>query len=238
MASETIVIWSTDWCVKPHCSEGHFSWHQDSTYSEFGEDALTLWIAFSDLDSDICGPVAFKKGSHKLGQMPHVEKKKTEDGDNTNMLAFGQTIPENFDKEMQDMLRSTANHSLTSQQTKWMSNLETTMACPLNSGMASAHSFLTIHSSQANRHPTKDRIGLAVRLVNESCIKGDLGKLKERCDRVTLLCGNSDNVKRFKAFENRPTQEFGEEEMREWQLSIQKENEFYFKSNKIKQYSQ
>ena len=26
--SETIVIWSTDWCVKPFSSEGHFSYQQ------------------------------------------------------------------------------------------------------------------------------------------------------------------------------------------------------------------
>ena len=112
------------------------------------------------------------------------------------------------------------------------------MAFPLSSGMASAHSFLTIHSSQSNRHPSKDRVGLAVRLVNENCIKGELDNLKKRCDRVTLLCGDRDKVTRFKAFESRPTQEFGEKEMREWQLSIQKENEFYFKSSKIKQYIQ
>ena len=48
--------------------------------------------------------------------MPHVEKKETEDADKTNMLAFGQTIPENFDNEMEDMLRSETNQSLTSQQ--------------------------------------------------------------------------------------------------------------------------
>ena len=96
--SETVVIWSTDWCVKPVASEGHFSWHQDSTYSRFGHEALTLWIAFSDLDSEICGPVLFKKGSHQLGQMPHIETK-TAEGSNNNMLALGQTIPDVFDKE-------------------------------------------------------------------------------------------------------------------------------------------
>ena len=238
--SETIVIWSTDWCVKPFSSEGHFSWHQDSTYSHFGEDALTIWIAFSDLDSDICGPVAFKKGSHILGQMPHVEKKQSkeangDDMDNNNMLAFGQTIPDRFDAEMVDMLRHSQQKSLSAQQMSWKKTFQTSVAFPLTCGMASAHSFLTIHSSQANRHPNRDRVGLAIRLVD---CEANSGKSQQRPDRVTLLCGNSEDVKMFGGFEPRPMEEFGGREMKEWQLSIQKENEFYFKSSlNVKEYT-
>ena len=236
--SETIVIWSTDWCVKAFSSEGHFSWHQDSTYSRFGVEALTLWIAFSDIESEICGPVAFKKGSHKLGQMPHIEKKATREADNTNMLALGQTIPETFDNELIDLLTLTNNQSLTTKQKSWSSVFETALACPLTSGVASAHSFLTIHSSQANRHPTLDRIGLAIRLVNAADNTQITNKLNKRPDRVTLLCGDQEDVKHFGGLEKRPSQEFGEEEMREWQLSMQKENEFYFQSSQVKEYSQ
>ena len=231
--SDTIVIWSSDWCVKPCKSEGHFSWHQDSTYSQFGEDALTLWIAFSDLDSDICGPVAFKLGSHKLGQMPHLEKSTEMNGASNNMLALGQTIPEHFDTKTMEKLKSNGIHIITEEQKKWMSNHETVMACPLNCGTASSHSFLTIHSSQPNRHPTKDRIGLALRLVN-----ANYNDERMRPDRVTLLCGKEQNVKGFGGFEKRPSKEFGEEEMKEWQLSIMKENEFYFQSSNVKQYNQ
>ena len=235
-SSETIVIWSTDWCVKPFSSEGHFSWHQDSTYSQFGEDALTLWIAFSDIDSEICGPVAFKRGSHKLGQMPHVEEKGKTDGKNSNnMLAFGQTIPNTFDEDVADKVRLEGRTPLKSEQKSWMTMFETSTACPLVRGMASAHSFLTIHSSQANQHPTRDRVGLAIRLVNA---EHDSRKYKERPDRVTLLCGAPDKVKQFGGLEKRPLQEFGEEEMKEWQLSILMENDFYFQSSKLKQYSQ
>ena len=238
--SETIVIWSTDWCVKPLSSEGHFSWHQDSTYSHFGEEALTIWIAFSDLDSDICGPVAFKRGSHILGQMPHVEKKQSkeangDDTDDNNMLAFGQTIPDRFDSEMLDMLKHLDPKSLSTQQMSWVTAFQTSVACPLKCGMASAHSFVTIHSSQANRHPDRDRVGLAIRLVN---CEANSGKLQQRPDCVTLLCGNPEDVKMFGCFELRPLEEFGEQEMKEWQLSIQKENEFYFKSSSnVKEYT-
>ena len=237
--SDTIVIWSTDWCVKPFSSEGHFSWHQDSTYSHFGEDALTIWIAFSDLDSNICGPVAFKKGSHILGQMPHVEKKQSKDRNDSrvdnNMLAFGQTIPGNFDKDLMEMIEHSQKKSLSTQQINWMTTFETSMACPLRCGMASAHSFLTIHSSQANKHPNRDRVGLAIRLVN---CEADSGKSQQRPDRVTLLCGNSNDVKMFGGFEPQPMEEFGGREMKEWQLSIQKENEFYFQSSSnVKEYT-
>ena len=238
--SETIVIWSTDWCVKPFSSEGHFSWHQDSTYSHFGEEALTIWIAFSDLDTDICGPVAFKKGSHILGQMPHVEKKQSNKAngdthDDNNMLAFGQTIPDRFDAERVDMLRHSQQKSLSAQQMSWKKTFQTSVAFPLTCGMASAHSFLTIHSSQANRHPNRDRVGLAIRLVN---CEADSGKSVQRPDRVTLLCGNPEDVKMFGGFEPRPMEEFGGREMKEWQLSIQKENEFYFKSSlNVKEYT-
>ena len=231
--SETIVIWSTDWCVKPCKSEGHFSWHQDSTYSQFAEDALTLWIAFSDIDSEICGPVAFKLGSHKLGQMPHIEKHDGANGSSNNMLALGQTIPEHFDSYTIEKLQFTGANRITDEQKKWMSNHQMVTACPLSCGTASAHSFLTIHSSQPNRHPAKDRIGLALRLIN-----GEFNKSEKRSDRVTLLCGKQEDVKRFGGFEKRPVKEFGEEEMKEWQLSIMKENEFYFQSSNVKQYSQ
>ena len=233
LGSDTVVIWSTDWCVKPCMSEGHFSWHQDSTYSQFGEDALTLWIAFSDLDSDLCGPVAFKVGSQKLGQMPHVEKRSVSNSANNNMLALGQTIPEQFDSDIIDKLHLSSKQELTAEQKTWTSKFETVTACPLECGMASAHSFLTIHSSQSNRHPTRDRIGLALRLVN-----AEYNKPGKRPDRVTLLCGKERDVQRFGDFEKRPNKEFGEEEMKEWQLSIMKENEFYFQSSSVKQYTQ
>ena len=165
--------------------------------------------------------------------MPHIEKSVEINGTSNNMLALGQTIPEHFDTVTMDAIQKSTNKELTLEQKSWMSNLETVMACPLKLGMASAHSFRTIHSSQPNRHPTKDRIGLALRLVD-----GEYERLSNRPDRVTLLCGKEENVKGFGGFEIRPNKEFGEEEMKEWQLSIMKENEFYFQSSSVKQYNQ
>ena len=71
-AGDTVVVWSTDWCVKGAHSAGYFSWHQDSTYSGFGEDAVTCWLAFSAVKEE-SGPLVFKLGSHKLGQLWHRE---------------------------------------------------------------------------------------------------------------------------------------------------------------------
>ena len=172
--------------------------------------------------------------------MPHVEKKRPKEAnggpqDDNNMLAFGQTIPDIFDAEMVEMLKGSQHKSLSAQQMSWKKTFQTLVACPLTCGMASAHSFLTIHSSQANRHPNRDRVGLAVRLVN---CETNSDKLQQRPDRVTLLCGNSEDVKTFGGFEPHPLEEFGEQEMKEWQLSIQKENEFYFQSSlNVKEYT-
>ncbi|OLP91871.1 hypothetical protein AK812_SmicGene26372 [Symbiodinium microadriaticum] len=83
------VIWSTDWCVKPRSSPQHFTWHQDSTYSKFGLNGCTLWLAFSHVKAS-SGPILYRRFSQRMGQLKHVE----DASDSSNLLAFGQYIPE------------------------------------------------------------------------------------------------------------------------------------------------
>mmetsp|Transcript_3194 Transcript_3194/g.7526 ORF Transcript_3194/g.7526 Transcript_3194/m.7526 type:complete len:361 (+) Transcript_3194:202-1284(+) len=221
LKTDTVVIWSTDWCVKPgrpRDGDLYFSWHQDSTYSHFPE-GVTVWIAFSEITAG-SGPVQFVRNSHNCGQLPHVEKSKTQDPH--NMLAFGQTIPD----EIIDEIKLRAEDVARGGKEAFFS------AHPLLPGELSAHSFLTVHSSQPNRED-KDRVGLAVRLVPGKSGEGGGTGRPERKDRVTLLCGAAapmadKDIGGFQLETHVPETEFGEKEMAEWELSMKVEKEFYF----------
>ncbi|CAD7957169.1 unnamed protein product [Amoebophrya sp. A120] len=224
--STPVVIWSTDFCVKPAESKAFFSWHQDSTYSRFrGDQGVTVWLAFSDV-TERAGPVLFREGSHRLGQLPHDENV----GQEGNMLAFGQTI----ERDKLEAIR-TDERSFP------------TVAAILAPGEASAHNFFVVHSSQANQEHV-DRVGLAIRLVRaDAAILEDAQQEDLRCDaprmrrdRVTLLTGRPEDVHGFE-LENhfweegervwrawRPTEEFGRKEMAEWKKSMDREKEMYF----------
>ncbi|CAE7340854.1 unnamed protein product [Symbiodinium sp. CCMP2456] len=89
LCTDHTVIWSTDWCVKPRSSPQHFTWHQDSTYSKFGLNGCTLWLAFSHVKAS-SGPILYRRFSQRMGQLKHVE----DASDSSNLLAFGQYIPE------------------------------------------------------------------------------------------------------------------------------------------------
>lgn len=200
LATDDVVIWSTDWCVKPKSSEHHFTWHQDSTYSKFGQDGATLWLAFSDVRAT-SGPLLFRRSSHLLGQLPHVESE-----DESNLLAFGQYIPE-FQDEQNDV-----DSEASASDWKCME----IVAAELHPGEASAHSFFTIHRSSANQDPF-DRVGLAIRIVRASAGV-------DRSDRVTHLCGRSETFE----LEAAPHTEFGGRELQEWHLSMEREKAMYF----------
>lgn len=191
LATDDVVIWSTDWCVKPSSSDDHFTWHQDSTYSNFGEEGATVWLAFSHVRTT-SGPLLFRRSSHLLGQLPHKESE-----DESNLLAFGQYIPE-----------------VQEGRCEW--TLMETVPAELEPGQASAHSFLTVHRSSSNSD-SEDRVGLAVRIVRASAGLG-------RADRVTHLCGSAQSFE----IEAAPEIEFGKRELREWELSMEREKAMYF----------
>lgn len=212
LATDDVVIWSTDWCVKPRSSQHHFTWHQDSTYSKFGAGGTTLWLAFSHVRRT-SGPLLFRRSSHLLGQLQHMESE-----DESNLLAFGQYIPEFPDPE-----HKPADYAhCTDGSTSWTS-MEIVPA-ELQPGQASAHNFLTIHSSAANSDDA-DRVGLAVRIVRASAGIG-------RNDRVTHLCGSASAFE----IEAPPTTEFGSRELREWELSMEREKQMYFADHERSNY--
>ena len=249
LKTDDLVVWSTDWCVKDAaratedaaradgCGQrplGFFSWHQDSTYSGFsGAQAVTFWIAFSDVLDGAAGPLRFRAGSHRLGQLPHVERP----GQPGNMLSLGQTVAE-------DVFRERVAH------------LREEVAVPLQTGQASVHDFSVVHASDENRGRCA-RVGLAVRVVRADAFS-EVEKFCHRCalgcpERVTpLSCqaagrpGGGDDREHFDAlyayfsdaarwcFELEPRAEgdgdraFSPNSLREWATSMMRENDAYF----------
>jgi ectoine hydroxylase-related dioxygenase (phytanoyl-CoA dioxygenase family) len=81
-----ILIFHTTIWLKPARSEGFVPWHQDGTY--FGLEPfehVTAWLALSP-STEEAGCVRVLPGSHRGGQMPHVDQKNP-----ANMLSRGQT---------------------------------------------------------------------------------------------------------------------------------------------------
>jgi len=230
--TDSIIVWSTDWCVKSPSSGSFFSWHQDSTYSKFSQDeAVTLWLAFSDVVSAEDGPVLMKRYSHQFGQLLHEETS----GD-SNVLALGQTIPGVEDPDWE----SGSGHSFpdvpSNAHAAALNKLETVPAF-LRAGEASAHGFYTVHSSQPNRRPIDwvsgnpritGRVGLAIRLVRADCGVDPDTEQPRRRDRVSLLCGRACDVRGFELRDFRPTEELGTAEVEEWDITMRLARETYF----------
>lgn len=85
---------STAWIKEPG-TPAYVLWHQDGKYF-FLEPHLhvTAWIALSDA-SEESGCVFVLPGSHKLGELEHVD-----DVGEWNMIKRGQGIPDRFDNEV------------------------------------------------------------------------------------------------------------------------------------------
>lgn len=197
LGARTVLLWSTDWCVKPAGSLANFSWHQDSTYSGFADGAATVWVAFSDVGVS-SGPVLFRRGSHRLGQLPHQETV-----DASNLLALGQTIPD--DPEGWSALPL--------------------HRAELRAGQASAHHFRTVHSSSQNL-ASHDRVGLALRIVAADAPRD--GPPRPVRERATLLFGDPQEGSRHFDLEPPPQLELGRRELAEWHESMEREKANYF----------
>lgn len=208
--TDTIVCWSTDFCVKVASSAAFFSWHQDSTYSGWsGEDGATFWIAFLNV-TPVAGPVLFKKTPRlEHRQLPHDENPSQD----VNMLAFGQTIS---DSTLEDYKED--------------------IPAILSPGAASVHDFYVVHSAQINK-TSEDRVGLAIRLLNADKVYWQGKQEKTIKDRVTLLCGKTENVAtQFDLELLKPREEFGEKELQQWKVAMDREKELYFANKETNEY--
>ena len=89
-----ILVWRTNFFVKPPSSPQFVSWHQDATYWDLEPVvATTAWLALSDC-SPQNGCVRVIPGSHRWGLLPHADRWSDE-----NMLSRGQTADIDVDED-------------------------------------------------------------------------------------------------------------------------------------------
>jgi non-heme Fe2+,alpha-ketoglutarate-dependent halogenase len=80
-----IFAWGSSLFLKPPNSPGFVSWHQDLTYWGLNNDnEVSVWIALGPVSKDN-GCMRFVPGSHKAGQIDHVDTV-----DDSNILTRGQ----------------------------------------------------------------------------------------------------------------------------------------------------
>ena len=163
LGTKDVLLWSSDFNVKEPNSGGYFSTHQDSTYTglEPANHGVTVWLAISDAD-ERSGCMTFIEGSHKFGQLPHVEGGEVTAGeDKDNMLSRKQYVD--------------IGHIDVGKGRR--------VIAALRAGQASLHHFHLLHKSGAN-NSSQQRIGLALRYI--AATVQQTGKVREA---VTLISG-------------------------------------------------
>ena len=138
-----ILLWSCDFNIKAPQTEMFFPPHQDATYAGLSpsDQCVTAWVALSDPVGNKEGCLAFWKGSHLHGQLPHVE----EPSNACNLLSRGQHVANTLEEDA-------------------------CIAIPLRGGEATLHQFYTVHRSGPN-HSTQPRVGLALRYMTASVVQ-------------------------------------------------------------------
>eukprot|EP00092_Neocalanus_flemingeri_P009695 GFUD01010441.1.p1 GENE.GFUD01010441.1~~GFUD01010441.1.p1 ORF type:complete len:295 (+),score=69.63 GFUD01010441.1:50-886(+) len=192
--TDHLLCWDSDLNIKPPGTQSFYSWHQDGTYSGHSpaSGVLTAWIALSPAPT-AAGCLLFRPGSH-LSQLPHLETQ-----DPSNLLAVGQTIPE--------------DHILT---------LNKPVAAPLAPGQASLHHWNCVHASGPNT-TEHERVGLAVRYIRTDVHSSARGGVKE-C--VTLVSGEYTGDEW--ELEEDLEEEYGDEEWESHRKGAEREKSNYF----------
>ena len=161
-----IALWSSDINIKQPHSQQYFSAHQDATYTGLNpaNQCLTAWIALSDPVGMEEGCMSFVRGSHKAGQLPHVEEIDAR-GDNSAKNA------NEGNQRQSQTTRGRQNMLSRGQRVQFhATNIDDWVAIPLRAGEATLHHFHTIHKSGFNLHPTQPRVGLALRYM-AACVR-------------------------------------------------------------------
>jgi hypothetical protein len=93
-----ILIYHTTTWIKEPGQPAYVLWHQDATYFFLEPyEHITAWVALSD-STEESGCVRVLPGSHRLGQLPHIDAP-----DEFNMIKRGQGI-EGYDEEEGELL--------------------------------------------------------------------------------------------------------------------------------------
>ena len=89
---DILIYHTTTWIKEAH-QPAYVLWHQDATYFFLDPlEHITAWVALSDATEE-SGCVRVLPGSHKLGQLPHIDAP-----DEFNMIKRGQGV-EGYDDE-------------------------------------------------------------------------------------------------------------------------------------------
>ena len=138
-----VLLWSCDFNVKGPNTKMHFSPHQDVAYAGLppADQCISAWVALSHPVGGEQGCLCFKKGSHKQGQLPHVEQPY----EVYNMLSRRQHVADPFKEK------------------EWFAIL-------LRGGQATLHQFFTVHQSRPNQS-TQSHVGLAIRYMAASVVQ-------------------------------------------------------------------
>jgi len=115
-----ILVFTSTFFVKESASPTITAWHQDALYLGLNDEHISAWVAFSDA-SELAGCVRFVAGSHKRGQLPHVNK----------------SVPNSLNVVSQEIPGAFADADVRS--------------APLRRGQMSLHHTLVIHASEPNR---------------------------------------------------------------------------------------
>lgn len=115
-----ILVFTSTFFIKEPGSDAVTAWHQDALYLGLNDEHISAWVAFSDA-TELAGCVRFVGGSHKRGQLGHVNQTVA-----NSLNVVSQEIPETFSG---DEVRS----------------------APLRRGQFSLHHTLVIHASEPNR---------------------------------------------------------------------------------------
>jgi ectoine hydroxylase-related dioxygenase (phytanoyl-CoA dioxygenase family) len=189
LGTPNVLLWSSDFNTKPPHSDGFFSLHQDATYTGMvpAKDGVTVWLAISDRVDRETGCLAFVEGSHRWGQLPHVEGKITSSsGVGTTTTTKVESIYNDYDDgdDADNMLSRNQRVDLEDDRTRQiLAECTTTVHAPLRAGQASLHHFYLVHASGPNRSD-RPRIGLALRYIAASV--RSKGKIKEA---ITVVAG-------------------------------------------------
>jgi len=157
------------------------------------EKVVTVWVALTECHV-ANGCLHVVPCSNALGQLTHVVDKSTSATNSLLLHRQSCVVPDGFD----------------------------VVPMVLKPGQATLFSFMTVHSSPANRS-NDDRVGLAIRVFDSSVVRRSVKDVKEM---VTHLWGREPPKDAFD-MEEAPVVEFGDKELRMWRESIRRENENY-----------
>ncbi len=191
---ENIYIWSSAFFAKAPGEGKIVSFHQDNPYWQLSSDkVVTAWIALTNSDKE-SGALEVVPSSHKIGLINKLDVSNPR----KSYLDGKKTTPDNdllsYSQNLDDFVKKNKPVSI-----------------DLSPQQFSIHHVNAVHGSGVNE--TKNhRIGFAVRYISS-----ETTHLQEKSDLAIHLCGSKNS---YYKEEKRPIENFGEEEIKTYNMSM------------------